>query len=342
MADLQVPEVLFLRQSAKATNSAGANPFAIRAEQPITSGVSSIRSVREVMEDLRRAQRTSAVDQPVQDVQGPHFRTSLIQEEQANSNDLSSEASSPSINGLRWPAMVLELADRYHIQFDAIFEKISGRSRIGLLGLASNCGVTTIASAMALHHRERISRRPLHQRPATILIDANLAKPVLASFVNSSQANSWQEWTTISIDGLLRHSNPIANLQLPGENGLRLWPLSCGISAAGSPVATADVSFASESAAVRYFLPVQAAGPIAQTLGRVVDRLAGLGNIVLADLGHLDHWRRLQHLATVAKSFDQIILIVPATHDRRQVSKAIWELQDLGQSSCLMIENSQY
>lgn len=358
MADLQVPEVLFLRPSAKAATSPSVNPIQTRGEHRSTSGVSSTRSVREVLEDLRRAQRTNdsaeirdevaggatsySVDQPVQEVQGPHFRGSLIREEQANGSAPNSNAAVPLSGGLCWPPMVLELARRHQIQFDAIFQKTASRSRIGIVGLEPHCGTTTIASAMSLHHCDRINRRPLNQRSETILIDANLAKPMIASFINSSQATSWQEWTTISIDGLIRNPNPIASLQLPGENGLRLWPLACGIYAAGAPITTPDVTFKSESATVRYYLPVQAAGPVAQTLGRVVDHLAGLGSIVMADLGHLEHWRRLQHLTTVAKSFDQIILVLPASADRRQVSKAIWELQDVGQSSCLMIENSQY
>ncbi|MBL8889426.1 MAG: hypothetical protein JNL67_05575 [Planctomycetaceae bacterium] len=359
MADLQVPEVLFLRPASPAASRGEKNSS--QAITPQTSGIraSGTRSVRDVMEDLRRAERTSefadvrptmagesnsfhVVDQPGPEVPGPHFRSSLLREEPASDMEPSGASAGPVLEGLRWPTKVLELSRRCQVQFDAIGKKISGRSRVGIIGLEPNCGVTTIAAAVALSCFARHNRRPANQRIETILIDANLARPAISTFVETSRATAWQEWTTISSESLRNAANPCDQLKLPGGNGMRVWPISCGICAEAAPLKAAGIGAERDSDTVRYFLPVQAAGPIAQTLSRVVDQLAASGNMVIADLGHLDHWRQLQHLATIAKAFDQIMLIVPEAPDRRQVSKAIWELQDLGQTSCLLIENLRF
>jgi hypothetical protein len=359
MAELQVPEVLFLRPS-RTTKSATAE-VSIPAESrelDLSTG-RPVRSVREVMNELRSVARvrqfpevshTSAInsgryvliDQQSVGSHGPHFRGSTTKESVAPSVAFDQVTREPHIPPLQWSEIVTTFVRHNRAQMAAVLEITQKNHRIGLIGLEPSCGTTTIASALAVSIQADRDGRPdqqvVNQFGPTVLIDANLAQPSLASIVSKSHSVSWTEWTTLSIEQTSQQLDRIV-ATLPGGDSLKLWPLTCGISDSSIVDSVDRVASENGDSAIRYFLPSQAAGPIAQVLGRVVERLHRGRNVVLADLGHLGFWRRLQHLSTIARLFDQLIVVIPTNSDRRTISQAIWELQELGQRSCLLLEN---
>lgn len=172
------------------------------------------------------------------------------------------------------------------------------------------------------------------------LIDANIDRPALATRLEIEADGTWPEWTTHAIAPTQSTEFSAAELDLPGTPDLKIWPLSCALvpttqdsrrpSAASTPTDS-----------IRYYLPPQAAGPILQCLTNLITELQRQGSGVVLDLGHLPLWQRLMWLPTLGKLVQHLILVVPANPDPRDVSRAYWQLQDYGLTSCQLIENQR-
>lgn len=359
MANLPVPEVLFLRPTNAATRNSVTVPRSHGMGGVGTSPSSSGRSVREIMGELRRLgsaqdepeirqiHRSSpegsiAIDTSAAESPHPHFRNAPAnQTDRAaypNGSAADPSAGDPQVRFVIWPKAVRSLVEQNSSQWDAIHTHLQVQHKIGILGLETGCGATTIAAALALSHIERSFESTPSVPHPLILLDGNLANPELGSALSLSQSDRWQEWTTSTANVEQQDRDPIVAAQLPGNDQIRIWPLSCGISDASGP-GQHCTSSQSRPDSVRYYLPTQALGPITQTLGRVVSRLTTSGHRVFVDLGHIEFWRQLNYVSQIARMFDRIILVLPAKPDRRCVSKSYWDLRDAGQGSFLFVEN---
>lgn len=359
MANLPVPEVLFLRPTNAATKNSVSLPRSTGVGSVGTSPSSPARSVREIMGELRRLgsaqdepeirqilkpspEGSFAIDTSAAEPPRPHFRNAPANQTgraaYQNGSAVDPGVGDPQVRSVIWPKAVTSLVEQNGTQWDAIHEHLQLQHKIGILGVESGCGATTIAAALALSHIERsFKSTPSIPRPL-ILLDGNLANPGLGSALSLSQSDRWQEWTTSTANVEQHDRDPITEAQLPGNDQIRIWPLSCGISDVSRP-GQHGTSNQSRPDSVRYYLPTQALGPITQTLGRVVSRLTTSGHRVFVDLGHIEFWRQLNYVSQIARMFDRIILVLPAMPDRRCVSKLYWDLRDGGQDSFLLVEN---
>lgn len=370
MAHLPVPEVLFLRPNpAVGTSNSNSKPsLAVDVVSQPSTASRSVRSVREIMGELRHegqlanesevrrilqtdAERSLAIDQHLTDSPRPHFRNSsppivespsdLVQflvEETVSPRAERSTSESGRSAPIVWPQIVANLVAQNPAQWSAVQAKLAETSRVGILGLERGCGTTTLSSALACSYSQRVELNHTSSLRPLVLIDGNLSRPALAEMLRLANHGSLTEWTTAVSEATLK-GNVALDSGLPGNDLVRFWPLSCGIiHSFGNEPESTETSECLDS--VRYYLPPQAVGPITQALGRVVSQLASNGNKVVVDLGPIEFWRSLKHLNSIAKMFDQMIVVVPPSPNRRQISQLYWELRDAGQSSCLLLENS--
>ncbi|MDP1563632.1 MAG: hypothetical protein Q8M16_19810 [Pirellulaceae bacterium] len=359
MANLPVPEVLFLRPTNAATKNIVSLPRSNGVGSAGTTPTTPARSVREIMGELRRLGSTHnepevcqilkpspegsvAIDTFAAEPPRPHFRNAPANQpgRAANHNGSTADPSTADsqVRLVNWPKVVTSLVAQNGSQWDAIHAHLHSQQKIGILGIESGCGATTISAALALSHVERSIGSISGIHGPLNLLDGNLANPGLGSALSLSPSDRWQEWTTSTENDEKHHRDPIVEAQLPGNDQIRIWPLSCGISDA-TLTAQNPYSDHSRPDSVRYYLPTQALGPITQTLGRVVNRLTTSGHRVFVDLGHMEFWRRLNYVSQVTRMFDRIILVHAAKPDRRCVSKSYWDLRDGGQDSFLLVEN---
>lgn len=172
------------------------------------------------------------------------------------------------------------------------------------------------------------------------LVDANIDRPALATLLEIEADGSWPEWTTSVIAAQQQTTVATAAANLPGTPHLKIWPLTCAL----VPASDADYPSATpgrETDSIRYYLPPQAAGPILQCLTRLIDDLQRQGSGVVLDLGHLPLWQRLMWLPVLGKIIQHLILVVPQKPSHRDVSRAYWQLQDHGLTSCILVENNR-
>lgn len=382
MANLPVPEVLFLRPSEVARSGHGSFRASDETKMPSAKGTGSMRSVREVMTALRqtgqseppseiRFENAKNVGTFATEPPAPHFRRSTGLEsgtsEEPDRSIVASAIACPQVTDLAaqefnvpqtlacpqvhlgqtqvacpfvWPTLVHALVAQNGSQWDGIHAKILAHQKVGVLGMEPHCGTTSLAAALALSHVERRLHPVAPLQQPLILLDGDLSNPGLATALSLSNYEKWWDWSTATSTDLQQERVPNMVTKLPGNEQIRIWPLSCGISVPSHSVQIDEPVGASPNSA-RYFLPTQALGPITQIMSRVVELLTNTGSRVIIDLGHIDFWRRLQHLRQVAQACDLIIFVVPTTYDRRVVSKAYWDLRDSGQANCLLLENSR-
>ncbi len=379
MANLPVPEVLFLRPSDVTKSGHGTAPSSDEIGMTPASGSGSVRSVREIMTALRhtgqnnrtekmRSEHATSVGTFATEPPAPHFRRSPALETATNETPDRFQAAyslaCPQVPGrdvhepnvrqtlacpqvqtqvacpFVWPTVVQALVAQNGAQWDGIHAIIQSQQKVGVLGLEPRCGTTSLAAALALSHVEHRLNPATTLHQPLILLDGDLSNPGLATALSLSNYEKWLEWSTATLTDLQQDRVPNIATKLPGNDQIRIWPLSCGISAA-SQSAQINGSATTRPNSARYFLPTQALGPITQTLSRVVNHLTNCGSRVIVDLGHIEFWRQLQHLRQIAQAFDFIIVVLPTTHDRRVVSRAYWDLRESGQANCLLVENSQ-
>lgn len=172
------------------------------------------------------------------------------------------------------------------------------------------------------------------------LIDANIDRPALATRLEIEADGTWPEWTTHAVAPNHPTTLAAAATDLPATGDLKIWPLRCAL----VPSQPDNYSAATTDAlpdSIRYYLPPQAAGPILHCLTNLISQLHGQGCGVVLDLGHLPLWQRLMWLPTLSKIVQHLVLVVPANPDAREVSRAYWQLQDYGLTSCQLIENQR-
>ena len=172
------------------------------------------------------------------------------------------------------------------------------------------------------------------------LIDANIDRPALASLLDIDADGSWPEWTTSVIAAREQTAVAAATANLPGTPHLKIWPLTCAL----VPTADAEPLNSPQQStrdSIRYYLPPQAAGPILQCLTRLIEDLQRHGSGIVLDLGQLPLWQRLMWLPVLGKIIQHLILVVPQQPNHRDVSRAYWQLQDHGLTSCILVENNR-
>jgi hypothetical protein len=378
-AALPVPEVLFLRPSHASGGTATAVSPLVQQRPTSASGPRSVRSVRDVLGELRRQEMSTAeetrqvlssnaigsisLDPAPAEPPRPHFRSTATIDDHFL-RELSSAASvRKSVDKtmeLNWPAIVGSLVAHNQLQWQAIRSNLAGYGKVGIIGLEQRCGTTTFAAALVQSLAQcppdhPASYNPLSQNPL-VLIDGNLERPGLGALLDLNDSEQWIEWTTVTVPesafpestvpgSAVPSSTPRASLirgaALPGNDQIRLWPLTCAISNPACKSQSTEAQ-ATSCDATRYYLPVQAVGPITQSLTRVIRQVAREGHQVFVDLGHVHFWKSLMHLNVIAKIFDRIIVVVPPSPNRRHVSQVYWELQDAGQKSCFLVENSYH
>jgi hypothetical protein len=172
------------------------------------------------------------------------------------------------------------------------------------------------------------------------LIDANVDRPALATLLEIEADGTWPEWTTSVIAAQEQTAFATATANLPGTPHLKIWPLTCALVPSPDAISQSETPDR-ETDSIRYYLPTQAAGPILQCLTRLINDLQRQGSGIVLDLGHLPLWQRLMWLPVLGKIIDHLVLVVPQQPNHRDVSRAYWQLQDHGLTSCMLVENNR-
>ncbi len=245
----------------------------------------------------------------------------------------------------QWPKVTDQLVkSNANVFADLVsrFEQATQQSNVlGVVGTRRGCGVSSLAyvatrvfaEALAMPKSSTVNRNaPAGSKlpGSTLLIDANLNCPMLASDLGLYTRSSWADLTG-QVPSLA--DSTVCDL----EGQIHVLPLNCAISE--SVNSAESMASSGRRSSVSYVVPIQGLEGLVARLEHVLAEATKHYQQVIVDLGAFELWNANGQFNRVAAMLQGALLIDASPSDRRRLSECYWKLSDGSVQQIVMIEN---